>query len=238
MKVSDKLSDLYRDYYELGSTVAAKREIAARQSVDHLRALLPNTPYACVLDVGAGEGATLAEMARTGFATELAAVEISDTGVAAIEARHLPTLRYARPFDGYHIEESDRAFTLGTAIHVLEHVEHERLFLSEISRVCDLVYVEVPIELNFRTGNAIRRGAPFGHINFYTPTTFRNLLQTSGLDVVTMRLFANSRAYEVFAAGPVKGSVKWAIRSSVLAMTPLAPWVMTYLAGAVCRRSA
>lgn len=238
MGVSQDLTALYGDYYETGA-VAEKRAIAARQSVAHLRALLPGAPYASVLDVGAGEGAVLAEMDRTGFAHELSAVEISPSALAAITARNLPTLRRALQFDGYHIDEPDQSFQIGTAIHVLEHVEHERLFLAEVGRVCQLMYVEVPIELNFRAQRAIRIGRPFGHINFYTQTTFRNLMETSGLEVVSSRLFANSRAYESFVAGgTAAGSVKWAIRASVLRLAPaLAPWTMSYLIGAVCRRA-
>ena len=35
----------------------------------------------------------------------------------------------------YRIDAADNAYDFGTAIHVLEHVEHERAFLTEITRV-------------------------------------------------------------------------------------------------------
>lgn len=235
MKVSDELSELYRDYYD--DAVAAKRAIAARQTVAHLCDLLPEQHYETLIDIGAGEGAVLAELERRGLAGELHALEISESGVKAIEARALPTLKSVRRFDGYALQGDGTRYALGIAAHVLEHVEHERAFIRAIIDAAELVYVEVPLELTHDVERSIRLSGPYGHINFYTPETFRNLLRTSGAEIIAFRVFANSVEYERFVSGTVAGSIKYLLRVGLLRLRPtLATRRMTYLAGAVCRR--
>ncbi len=239
MKVSDKLDSMYGDYYADGK-VAAKRRIAARQTVSHLLELTPSAsrPYPSLLDVGAGDGAVLAELQAAQVATDLHAVEISESGCGAIVARNLDGLRSVRRFDGYRIEAADGAYALGVAVHVLEHVEHERAFLAELGRVSKEIYIEVPLELTARPEHAMRVGAPYGHINFYNPATFRNLLRSSNLEVVRLKVYPNSRDYEVLVGGRLRGGIKHLLRSGLLKGAPaLAPYAMAYVAGAYCRRA-
>ena len=234
MKVSDELGALYRDYY--GDAVATKRAIAARQTVGHMRELLPDAPYTTLIDIGAGEGAVLAELESRRFAKEMHALEISESGLRSIRERALATVRSIEPFDGYAIPARSERIAIGVAAHVLEHVEHERAFLRAVVECTDLCYIEVPLELTAGIERSIRTSGPYGHINFYTPQTFRNLLETSGVEVVAFRVFANSLEYEQYVGGRVVGSIKHFIRSSLLRLAPtLATRRMTYLAGAVCK---
>lgn len=235
MKVSEKLGNLYRDYYT--DAVAAKRAIAARQTVAHLSELVPNHRYKSLVDIGAGEGAVLAELEKLGIAEELYALEISESGVEAIRSRALPTLRAVDQFDGYRMPDRSERFAVGVAAHVLEHVEHERAFIRAIVEAVELVYIEVPLELTWDVERSIRLSGPYGHINFYTPETFRNLLKTSGVEILAFRVFPNSLEYERYVSGKVAGSIKYLLRVGLLRFLPtLAPRRMTYLAGAVCRR--
>jgi Methyltransferase domain len=237
MQVNDKLTGLYDTYYLQGSPLFLKRSIAARQTVGHVLELLPDAPYANVLDIGAGEGSLLAALSEKRFAEVLHAVEISDSGVEAIGRRSIPNLRSVERFDGYTIKAATDTYTVGTAVHVLEHVEHERLFLAEIARACRLVYVEVPLELTLRVERAIRASSPYGHLNFYTASTFRNLLETAGLEILGFKVFSNSLAYETHVGGKARGMVKYLLRNGLLSVAPgLAGFAMSYLAGAVCRR--
>lgn len=237
MKVSDKLGDLYGDYYDLGGGLAQKRAVAARQTIGHIKAVLPNPPYGKLLDVGAGEGSVLAELDSTAFAKDLYAVDISQSGVDTIKRRCIPSLRSVRQFDGYKIDAPDKAYDIGTAIHVLEHVEHERAFIEEITRTCNLVYIEVPLEMTARVSRSIEISGPYGHINFYNPATFKNLLETCNVEIVAFQVFSNSKAYETHVSGNLAGSIKYALRSTLLSVAPsVATFLMTYLAGAVCRR--
>ena len=50
-----------------------------------------------------------AQLDRGAFAGELDALEISPSGIHAIEARRLPALKDTRLFDGYHIPYPDKS---------------------------------------------------------------------------------------------------------------------------------
>lgn len=234
MSSSDDLMTMYDDYYTDGR-VANKREIASVQTFGHLMRMVPPGKVDSVLDIGAGDGAVLDKLYKGGFGASLAAVEISNSGIDAIGARKIPNLRSVHKFDGYRIPHSDGSFDFGLAIHVLEHVEHERLFLKEASRVCKKLYVEVPLELTRNLERSIAMSGPYGHINFYTPVSFENLLKTSGLTVERTMVFAHDLAYEQYLAGSAKGRIKYSLRSAFLKIAPkLAVRNFVYMAGAVC----
>lgn len=146
----------------------------------------------------------LDKLNRKGLGKKLGVVEISKSGVEAIKARKIAKLDSIDVFDGYHIPHPDKSFDLGLAIHVVEHVEHERMFLREAARVCKKLYIEVPLEHTRDLSKAIRMSGPYGHINFYTTQTFENLLKTSGLKVERLKVFAPDLAYEQHLAGEKK----------------------------------
>ncbi|MER9232107.1 class I SAM-dependent methyltransferase [Mesorhizobium sp. M0622] len=225
---------IYDDYYADGK-VAAKREIASNQSIGHIEAIVHGQSFDKILDIGAGEGAVLDKLSKKGLGKTLGAVEISTSGVEAIKARKIINLASLDIFDGYHIPHPDKSFDLGLAIHVVEHVEHERMFLAEAARVCKKLYVEVPLEHTRDLSKAIRMSGPYGHINFYTTQTFENLLTTSGLKVERLKVFVHDLAYEQHLAGTTKGWVKHRLRTEFLRFAPnMAMRWMAYMAGALC----
>lgn len=232
MSQSADLRDFYDGYYN--DAVATKRTIAAQQSVDHLE-LLGGRNLGRLLDYGAGDGAVLQEIERRGIASSLDAVEISSSGIERVISRHLSTLNAVQSFDGYKLPFADQTFDTAIAVHVLEHVEHERQFLNELRRVAKRIYVEVPLEHTFRLQHSIAMGKPFGHINHYTFGRFLNLLETCGLKPVAAHIFPNSLAYETFVGGRTIGTVKHAIRLTTLRVAPmLAPKLFVYLGAALC----
>ena len=232
---SAEIVEMYSDYYADGE-VAQKRAIAAKQSVGHIKKVAADHSFQSVIDIGAGEGAVLSELAGNGFANCFAAVELSRSGIEAIRARQIKSLVAADQFDGYSIPHPDKAFDLGLAIHVLEHVEHERMFLREAKRVSRNLYVEVPLELTNDLPKSIRESGPYGHINFYTPGSFENLLKTCGLKVERLMVFAHDIQYEQYLAGRAKGWLKYQIRQKLLRIAPkFATRNMVYMAGAFCK---
>lgn len=234
MRTDAGLMNMYDDYYSDG-VVAEKRAIAARQSVAHIRTVAGNQKFDSVIDIGAGEGAVLAELHASGFAKDFSAVEISPSGVSAIKARSIPAVRSVDQFDGYKVPHPDQAFDLALAVHVLEHVEHERMFLHEAKRVSRKLYIEVPLELTSNLDRSIRMSGPYGHINFYTPGSFENLLKTSGLNIEKMMIFAHDIEYEQYLSGRAKGWLKYQIRQNLLRFAPkVAVRNMVYMAGALC----
>jgi len=82
--------------------------------------------------------------------------------------------------------------------------------LREIARVARrFIYVEVPCELHLRTTRrALQRTLDIGHINAYTPESLQLLVETSGLNLESIRVFDHSLAVHRFScvAGPRRRS--------------------------------
>jgi ubiquinone/menaquinone biosynthesis C-methylase UbiE len=236
--VDRSLQEMYDEYYHHEDTqLLRKREITASQTLEHVKQVFDFDGHKIgkLLDVGAGEGSFLSELDKHELASELYGVEISDSGVETIRSKKIDTLRDIQKFDGYRIPHQDKFFDLAVSIHVLEHVEHERLFLNELKRVANKIIIEVPLEHTLTIEKSIRVSRPHGHINFYTVDTFRNLLETSGLNCLKMQIFPNSKELECFCDGEVKGSLKNFVRATALSISPqIATKVMSYMCTAYC----
>jgi len=224
---------MYEDYYD--TEVTEKRRIAACDIFDHIRGLVGTSRFTKVIDVGAGEGSLLELLDKSDLAESLYAVEISSTGLQAIRDRGLSRLLECQSFDGYHIPYPDKFFDLVVSTHVLEHVEHERLLLGEIRRIGKRFVLEVPLENGIGVQRSIAQSGPYGHINFYCPATFLNLLTTCGFRVIKSQVLTSSLRYEQYCAGRVKGLLKHLVRRGLLGLFPhTAPWVLTYVLAVYC----
>jgi ubiquinone/menaquinone biosynthesis C-methylase UbiE len=207
--VDANLSSLYEGYYGKNARLAEKRRITGIQTLRCLKTVWPTTgKVGSILDVGAGEGSLLFELEREGLADDLYAVEISASGIEEIRKKKISKLREVQQFDGYKIPYGDKKFDLGVSIHVLEHVEHERLFLQELKRVANNIVIEVPLENTINVARSIRMSSPGGHINFYNVETLLNLLDTVGLKVEKMNVSPVDLQYEIFMSGRAKGIPK------------------------------
>lgn len=233
-EVNAELTALYADYYTTGAADEIKRRLTAQECARHIRAML-GSDLGSVVDVGAGNGSLLRVLSDQGMGNSYAALEISASGLDWMNREPIPGLREARLFDGYVMPYADNEFDTAVCAHVLEHVEHERTFLRELGRIAKKVYIEVPLEGGAR-GRIDRR---FGHINYYSPMTVLNLLETSGLRPLEHHTFTNSTAYEVHLSGKLVGTVKSAIRRGVLsALGPSkAPHAMAYIFGVVVEKA-
>ncbi len=231
LRVDGDLADLYDGYYGDAETWRW-RAIGARDKVDHIIELCGELAPTDVLEVGCGDGAVLAELSRRGFGTNLHGVEISSSGTAAAKKRDIERLVSIDMFDGYSLPFPDRSIDLVYATHVLEHVEHERLFLKELARVGRHVLVEVPLEDTLKVSYAVHND--IGHINFYNSATFRALLAEQ-LDIETLKVFDHRVDVIGFNRSRLSGWTRKALRSSALRLAPsAAERVFVYHAAALC----
>ncbi|MGO9039158.1 MAG: class I SAM-dependent methyltransferase [Steroidobacteraceae bacterium] len=230
--VDERLRSMYESYYG-DFKLDEKRRITAEMSIDHVTALTGLAPLGRVVDVGAGQGSFVELLSISGLARQITALEISLTGIDAISERHLKGVEVLK-FDGYTMPSADKEFDLAVSIHVLEHVEHERAFLKEIKRIARRAIIEVPLELTVNMKQKIPISRAHGHINLYTATTFRNLLETSGLIVTQLDIHDTTLAYEKHMS-PQFGMLKHFVRRAGLALMPAAAQMrFTYLATALC----
>ncbi|TSD64000.1 class I SAM-dependent methyltransferase [Inquilinus sp. KBS0705] len=159
------------------------RMLGAKYKAQHIVDVCKCWCFDKVLEVGAGDGSILKYLSDANFSPEYHAVEISDSGVEHIKARNIKNLTSVQLFDGYELPYEDDSFDLVILSHVLEHVEHERLLLREIKRVTRNMVIEVPIDYKPGVDKRIKHFLAYGHINVYTPTSLRYLLQTEGFDI-------------------------------------------------------
>ncbi len=214
------------------------RQVCAIDKADHIAALLG--PRAAgietILEVGCGTGDVLASLSARGVGRSAVGVDVIDPDMNNDHLRGGANLSFVQQ-TGPSLPFEDRSFDMVFASHVLEHVEDERSFLSEIGRVSRrYVYLEVPCELHARTTHGdLQSSLDIGHINVYTPQSFSLTLATSGLRVIDLRCFDHSVAVHAFHTSRLKGHLKRAVRSSLLSVSQdLAPRVFTYHCGALC----
>lgn len=225
LNISEHLRQNYEDYYDSGES--EWRWLGARDKAANIQALCGDLSIRTVLDIGAGEGSILQRLSDLEFADEYYALDVSPTGVQAIENRAIPRLRECAVFGGYDIPYGSGRFDLAILSHVLEHVEYPRRLLYEASRVARYVFVEVPLEDTLRLPRDFVWNR-VGHINFYSPKTIRRLLQSCNLTVLRQVTTNPSKEVYQFQKG-AKGLVNFYVKHSLLKLVPsLATGIFTY----------
>jgi len=180
--LSNDVKSAYNDFYTKDDS--EWRMLGAKSKAANIVAVCKSINPVKVLEVGAGDGSILHFLNEWNFGEQLYALEIADTGVSRIRERGLDRLIEAKSFDGYEIPYPDDSFDLVILSHVLEHVEHERILIRELKRIAKNIVVEVPLDYRFGVDKRMKHFLDYGHINMYTPTSLRFLLQSEGLKVV------------------------------------------------------
>lgn len=180
--LTDSVKTAYDQFYTNDQT--AWRMLGAKYKAQNITDVCQSIKPAKVLEVGAGDGSILHFLDQWNFAPELYAIEIAQSGVNQIRERKLSLLKEAQVFDGYQIPYPDNSFDLIILSHVLEHVEHERILIRELKRVAKYIVIEVPKDYRYGVDKKMNHFLGYGHINMYTPTSLRFLLQSEGLNIL------------------------------------------------------
>ncbi len=180
--LSEDVKSAYNEFYK--SSDEAWRMLGAKAKARNIMDVCKSIAPERILEVGAGDGSILHFLDGANFGKAIYALEIADTGVERIKNRKLKSLHSVQSFDGYTIPYPDSYFDLVILAHVLEHVEHERILIRELNRVAKHVVVEVPLDYRFGVDKRMKHFLNYGHINMYTPTLIRFLLQGEGLEII------------------------------------------------------
>lgn len=186
MQISEALQNSYDAQYS--DQMTEWRELGGRYKAENILAVCEGHQFPRVLECGAGEGSILKTLSESSRFDEFCAVEISDSAIAQIHKRSLKKLKEVRKFDGYELPYRDKSFDLAYCSHVIEHVEHPRLLLRELKRVSTYQAFEVPLDYRVNVDRNIDHLLSYGHINIFTPSTFRFLLKTEGFEILSERL--------------------------------------------------
>jgi SAM-dependent methyltransferase len=229
-----------RDFYERSYTHSGEaedafrrwRELGALTKTDHICRLLELIPAPReVLEVGCGEGAVLAELARRGIGEARTGIDISSAAIRRAAGR--PGVTEARVFDGVRIDAPDRSYDLVICTHVLEHVSDPLGLLREITRVARAIVVEVPLERNLaaRRSAALALSHGAGHLQRFDRASVRRLIAAAGWRVRGEVLDPLPAAVHTFGAESspalAKGYAKWAVRAALAAVRPVGERLMT-----------
>ncbi len=187
--VSSKLHGNYNCYYDGRSEW---RRLGALDKAANVIRLCSDYRHGSIVDIGAGEGSVLSRLSELRFGKRYYALDISESGMEVISERKIANLSEATVFDGYSIPYADNKFDLAIMSHVVEHVEYPRRLLYEASRVARFVFIEVPLEDTLSLPDNFVFDS-VGHINFYSPITFRRLVQTCDLEVLNQLVTNKSR---------------------------------------------
>jgi len=195
------------------------RELSARGKADHVEDLCrrvglePRT----VVEIGCGDGALLAELARRGVGDELHGFDISSVAIDQARRRGVAQVDV---FDGVTLP--DHRWDLAVLSHVLEHVEDPLALLVEAARHAPWLIVEVPLEANVSARRASKRegAGEIGHVQRFDRSAVTSLARSAGLRVEAELLDPLPRAVHVFAGARVRGSIKAAARRAVFAASP------------------
>jgi ubiquinone/menaquinone biosynthesis C-methylase UbiE len=180
--ITETVTRAYNDFYNNRDT--EWRMLGAKAKATNIMEVCKGLQPQKVIEVGAGDGSILHYLNERNFGSELYALEIAESGIQLIKDRKLDRVKDAKAFDGYNIPYPDNSFDLVILAHVLEHVEHERQLLRELKRVAKYIVIEVPLDYRFGVDRRMKHFLDYGHINMYTPTSLRFLLQSEGLEIL------------------------------------------------------
>ena len=185
MKIDEQIKDKYNSQYDSG--MEEWRKLGGEEKALNIIDICHGEKYTKVLDVGSGDGGVLYWLDKNNFCENITSLEISESGIEKIKDKNLASIKNVVLFDGYKIPFEDNSFDLATCSHVMEHVEFPRTLIREIVRVSKNQVFEVPIDFSLKVDQKVAHFLSYGHINIYSPQTFRFLLQTEGLKILNFK---------------------------------------------------
>ena len=147
-----------------------------------------------LLELGCGTGAVIGECQRRSIACSYTAVDYSSEALDYLAAHStgIRTFRADLTDDGFAL---DGHYDVVVLTHVIEHLEQPWSALRNVLRRirCRYVIVEVPLEdlpaARLKDLFRDRRRNSAGHVQFFTRTSFRGLIQAAPLTIIDERSY-------------------------------------------------
>ena len=202
------------------------RELGARTKAAHARGAV-SSGAGDVVEIGCGEGALLAELARAWPQTRFDGFELSVPAIEIARSRGIPRAGRLEAYDGERVPAADGTYDLAVLSHVLEHVPDPLPLLREAARVARRVLVEVPLEGN----HSGRRPAQPRRVRADRPPApvraarrARRSSPRPGWSVERELSDPLPREHHAFfadgAAARARAALKWAVRTAVWKIAP------------------
>ena len=191
--MTNNLKEAYEALYLTNPMNNAWDTMCGRYKAENVHTVLRghvNPASSSLLECGSGNGGVLQWFPEF---KSVYALDLSETALHLLRGRTIPNLVEACAFDGYKIPYPDKFFDVTVCLHVLEHVEHPRLVLRELKRVSKLQVLEIPLDYSVGVDSKVEYFLGHGHINIFTPSTFKFLLKTEGFEILQERLTKPSK---------------------------------------------
>jgi len=203
-KITDQLAGAYDNQYNEESR--QWRDLGAKGKAENILEIAKGMSFQNVLDVGSGDGSVLAYLDSKKFHSTIYSIDISSSGVEQIKKRNIASVKEVTCYDGFHIPYADNYFDLAICSHVIEHVEFPRLLLREIRRVSKYQILEVPIDFSLNVDKKVEHFLAYGHINIYSPQTFRFLVKSEGFEIIKdlKSVYSNEVLNFLYRKKPIK----------------------------------
>lgn len=222
MKPSDRVSGLYTNMYANG-VERSWRDAGAVDKANNIVRIWAEAglaPHPRVIELGCGEGAIAEVLAHRGFLGTYSGYDLSESGIVEARDRAVPGASF-NVVEGEKIPVEEDSADVVILSHVVEHLEHPRALLYEARRIARYVIVEVPLELNARLPRDYVWN-DLGHINKYSATSLRQLVQTCDLKVIAEFTSNPSKSVACFSGASRKRQTEWRVKELALAIAPRA----------------
>lgn len=148
-----------------------------------------------IVEIGCGTGGILKSLQESDFYNSKMNIEGWDINPSAIEIckSRFPDI----PFFNGDLLENDKKYDLLICADVFEHVEDQFKFLKKLIKKSNFFIFNIPIELHLlsmlRGKRILKRSFDrYGHINFYSTSSAKLILELSGFQIIISR-FARDR---------------------------------------------
>ena len=182
IKIKKSLQNQYDNYYK--DKNEKWRHICAEEKAKNILQLSVGYKFSKVLEYGSGDGSILKYLNDNSEIQSLYGAEISESGILSAKGKSITKLEEVINFDGYQLPYKNKEFDMVYCSHVIEHVEYPRALLREIKRVADFMIIEIPLDYYIGVDKNVQSFLDYGHIDVYTPSTFKFLLKSEGFNLL------------------------------------------------------
>jgi trans-aconitate methyltransferase len=174
-----------------------------------------------ILELGCGTGAVISECQRRGLASEFTAIDCSYEAIKHLQSQSAGIQCMVADIADPAFK-LDQTFDVVVLSHVLEHLKQPLQVLRRIVNAVRFRHLiaEVPLEnlLVLRLISAFRDRTrnPAGHVQFFTETSFRNLVSAAALEPADTRRYVPTLSSAMVKLvchkdnlSPLRAFIKW-----------------------------